>query len=218
MSDNSSNNNSQQNPARRQIKALGKALSAGRPGQWAVRQVAEVGKKYYIGCPKCGKPIIIQPSARGDYLARCRECGSVVAFMANEQGAAPVERPQTGEQPKATVIAGGNVESRMGQLVWRKWLVPRSAPLRLGTTITLGRRDDAMPSDLMWRDSSMSARSVSITVSQDKNGSLQYQLTVLRATNPVKINGRAYNAGSSIYLRFGDEIVMGRTSLTFKPL
>ena len=182
-----------------------------------MRQVAEVGKKYYIGCPQCGKPIIIQPSARGDYLARCRECGSVVAFMANEQGAAPVEKPQAGEQPKATVIAGGDVETRMGQLVWRKWLVPRSAPLPVGTT-TLGRRDDAMPSDLMWRDGNMSARSVSITVSQDKNKSLRYQLTVLRATNPVKVNGRAYSAGSSIYLRFGDEIVMGSTHLTFKPL
>ena len=63
----------------------------------------------------------------------------------------------------------------------------------------------------------MSRRSILIEVAQAPKG-FTYKLTVKKCTNPVLINGKEQEVGNSIYLNYGDTILVGNTTLTFKPV
>ena len=47
------------------------------------------------------------------------------------------------------------------------------------------------------------------------SGGYSFKLTVVRATNPVYVNGTQYAVGESVYLNFGDKLKMGSTKLEF---
>ena len=44
----------------------------------------------------------------------------------------------------------------------------------------------------------------------------QFEITVKNASNPVLVNGQEITIGSSTYLNYGDTILVGNTTLTFK--
>ena len=42
-----------------------------------------------------------------------------------------------------------------------------------------------------------------------------YELRVIHATNPVRVNGRSVGYGTTVSLNYGDTICMGRTNISF---
>jgi hypothetical protein len=64
----------------------------------------------------------------------------------------------------------------------------------------------------------MSRRSIDIYVDKEVGIGYKFQLKVLRSTNPVMHNGRTLNVGDSLYLRYGDKIVLGTTTIFFEEI
>ena len=81
---------------------------------------------------------------------------------------------------------------------------------------TIGRRDEANPSDIqITGDCSISRRCASI-IAQPGTMSTTYMLKVLKSKNPIFINQRPMTDNECIQLSDGDQIVMGQTSMTFQ--
>lgn len=104
-----------------------------------------------------------------------------------------------------------------GQLSWGNIFRRRTFMLKEGSTI-IGREDDNEHSDLEFKDGEMSRRSVRIDVKRKPEGGFSYQLTVLRATNPILVNSQRVNIGESVQLQQKSAITMGRTVINFKEL
>ncbi len=213
--------------ARHRIKVLGKAVATPVEGTWVVMEPADVGKRYAVRCPRCKSPIVLFPDKEGVRRATCRKCGAIVAFNAvggtvpadaanQQQQAQRSVAQQAPAQQLSTVMSDVDTVAGIGRLEWRRLLFTRHHNLAVGE-ITLGRQDSSAPSDLMWNDKKMSARSVKLTVEQGERG-FTYRLTVLRATNPVLVNGRREAVGNTIFLRLGDVITMGNTRIVLKPI
>lgn len=79
----------------------------------------------------------------------------------------------------------------------------------------VGREDPGTPSDLQFSDPQMSRRSVCIEATPNQ-GSFSYTLRVLKALNPVIVNGQAFTVGAYIKLVDNTVITLGQTVLTFK--
>ncbi len=80
---------------------------------------------------------------------------------------------------------------------------------------TIGRHDKNCPSDVeIFDDCFVSRRSVVIDVAECDAG-YKFKLTVMKAANPVLLNGRRLSSGEVIYLNYGDTIQLGNTRLNF---
>lgn len=85
--------------------------------------------------------------------------------------------------------------------------------LRMGSNV-IGRQDDGTVQDISLNgDPTVSRRSVDLRVEAGMNGGYTYRLTVLNAKNPVYVNKTPLCIGSSISMRVGDIITLGRTKL-----
>lgn len=82
---------------------------------------------------------------------------------------------------------------------------------------TIGRNDAHIPSTVMIEgDPEMSRRSVEINVIRVKGQpDYFYDLTILKSTNPVFVNGRPVGYGKKVRLNYGDTICMGKTTISF---
>ena len=99
----------------------------------------------------------------------------------------------------------------------RPFLLPdKIYRLREGAN-TIGRENTDMPSDIMVKDSTVSRRSVTITVERMPNSRFKYFVTVNKSLNPVYVNGKEYPQGSSFELKVGDSFQLGLTRFTLKP-
>ena len=107
-----------------------------------------------------------------------------------------------------------------GMLLWksRKHFMKTSKSYRLlrGRNI-VGRSDPDKPSDVMIDgDDEMSRQSVEIKVERSPvYRDYTYELRVIHATNPVRVNGRSVGYGTTVSLNYGDTICMGRTNISF---
>lgn len=126
----------------------------------------------------------------------------------NMQGGMPGAMPFSAPTPQPQPAANGVARLSMVRLGCDK----EYFPLHVGENI-IGRRDDSQPSDVaIDGDMTMSRRSVKIVVSF-VNGGCQYQLTVLKAANPVQVNGTAVAMGQTVPLTMGASIYLGQTML-----
>lgn len=50
------------------------------------------------------------------------------------------------------------------------------------------------------------------------NGKIEFQITSIKDTNPVYVNGIAVPQGKAVTLKSGDNIVMGNTTIVFKKM
>ena len=102
-----------------------------------------------------------------------------------------------------------------GMLKWGSILKRKKFILKAGYNV-IGREDKKESSDLEFTDMEMSRRSVRINAISKRSGGHEFVLSVLKATNPVQVNGRRIRPGEEdIRLRSGDKIIMGKTTLTF---
>ena len=155
-------------------------------------------------CPHCKRVLKIKiPTRTGIYLATCPnpDCQQKFKIPYNNKN----EREEKSKFPSN------------GQLVqirhFRKNLTFR---LSVGDNI-IGRADEECPSQISIEgDDSISRRSINITVKQTEHKGFSFKFTVLRSTNRVFHNQNSLKAGESIYLNYGDTIILGRTLFRFE--
>ena len=80
----------------------------------------------------------------------------------------------------------------------------------------IGRDDDEVKSDLMIKDDYVSRRSILLEVIPKGGTECLYKITVKHASNPILVNAKEIAIGESVYLNYGDTILVGNTTLTFK--
>lgn len=203
-----------------QFPVLGKPHEL-KPGIYGVKQSAIVGKYYVISCPKCDRNIFIKAKASGVFRTVCKGCKTVV-IAKGRMATTPAEEKNE-ESRKVDDNAPVNVtelyrnrnsQLSKGKLVWRGLYNRKTYFLHEGDNY-IGREDEEQPSEVSLKDAYASRRSVKINVALGEKGN-SYKLTVENATNPVLVNGAVQAVGNSVYLNFGDTIVLGNTTIIFK--
>lgn len=112
----------------------------------------------------------------------------------------------------APVHAPAPVKHATAKLVLRRalkrnleWTLPQGVN-------TIGRQDPVYPSDIAIKgDSTISRQSLRLDV--DYDSATPFRLTVLKASNPVKVNNETVAQGNTVTLTYGDSISLGRTIL-----
>ncbi len=203
-----------------QFPVLGKAKEL-KPGVYGVKKLASVGKIYSIPCPKCDRLIIINAKAPGVFRSVCPACKTLVIYKCSEE-----KEPEGQEAIKEKVklsekssVVTERVRIRKGKmingkLVWGGLFSRKSYILHEGENY-IGREDKDLPSDVSLKDDYASRRSIKIEVLPGNKGN-SFKLTVENATNPILVNGQSLPVGSGVFLNFGDTIVLGNTTITFK--
>ncbi len=169
----------------------------------AMRDDFLTGQTYRFLCPHCGNQEIGFKSEQvGHKEFACPLCKGRIT--ADVRGKTKVWNPAE---------TGLLVRGRLVML--RKGWFNKKFHLGLGS-YTVGRYDESEMSDFSVRnDSGISRRSVRIDVNQTAAG-FTFKMTVVRATNPVLHNNSELSVGESVYLNFGDSIMMGRTRFRFE--
>ncbi len=120
--------------------------------------------------------------------------------------------PETGNEKDETLLKPCNAWLVQLKLFHR---TAERYQLRYGET-TVGRFDVAEQSDIPINgDYAISRRSVSITITP-MGSFTDYRLKVLKATNPVFVNGKKIDQGKHIMLNDGDKIRLGNTKFRFE--
>ncbi len=207
-------------------------------GVYVVKNRALVGKIYAIVCPTCKKSLLIKSKSATYYKVACKECGTQVYYIGKENvsGAPtekyinqPAEEHQQQEEPQSTNYETqkypphektGKGTEPYGRpnacLTWGGWMNKKSYDINRIGEHYIGRNDDEIKSDITIDDEYVSRRSVLIEAISKAGNDCMYKLTVKSATNPVLVNGQAREVGESVYLNYGDTILVGNTTLTFK--
>ena len=180
-----------------------------------------------IICPLCKKRIQMhRPDKSGDYRIRinCPFCKNSfiikIVDPQNKGNDVKSNNPSNNTQDdKPNVTDDSRVKdynldnARLVQL--RKLGANKYYPLRTGEN-TVGRSDAQLPSDIsIPSDKTMSRRSAVIQIEKAEKG-FMFKFTVLKATNVVLHNNRPLQENESIYLNYGDSIVLGKTHFIFE--
>lgn len=187
-------------------------------GAYVVKNLAFVDKIYTVVCPKCQKPLLIKAPSAKTFKANCKTCGTSVYYRGKEQPRQQSASQETklqerdADKPNPT-YKYGRPEAR---LEWGGFLSRKHYNIQRSGKHYIGRDDDELRSDISIQDEYVSRRSVLIEAIPKGGNECLYKLTVKSASNPVLINGQAKDVGESIYLNYGDTILVGNTTLTFK--
>lgn len=204
------------------IPMLGEAVASKVAGVYVVREKAVVGQLYQVTCPNCQHQLLVKAKAPKPCVERCKFCGAKMVikgvqietpthlYEPDQQSTPPPSKPTE----KVNVPMGKNIQVS-AKLVWGSFFSRKSYVLREGENY-IGRNDRDVPSDVNIDDDYVSRRSILIEVIKAPKG-FTYKLTVKKCTNPVLINGQAQKEGNSMYLNYGDTILVGNTTLSFKP-
>lgn len=210
------------------IPILRKAIESQKVrGTYIMQEKAEVGRIYQMVCPNCQKVLTIKAKEARPFVETCTFCNTktvVIGCAAEPKQAQPqpsavstasVESKSDNGPTQKVRIHNGNIQTT-GRLVWGGFMRRKSYVLHEGSNY-IGRHDNEIPSDVNIDDDYVSRRSILIEVAKAPKG-FTYKLTVKKCTNPVLINGKEQTEGNSIYLNYGDTILVGNTTLTFKPV
>jgi len=194
-------------------------------GTYIMRDKAEVGKVYLMECPACHKASMVKAKEPKPFICTCNYCKTKTLIVGCQTGSqqALTAKPQQGTKentnqeslPTDKIRIHSGKAQTSGKLVWGGLLRRKSYLLYEGANY-IGRNDSEIPSDVTIDDEYVSRRSILIEVIPVAKG-YTYKLTVKKCTNPVLINGKEQQVGNSINLNYGDTILVGNTTLTFKP-
>ncbi len=185
-----------------------------KQGIYVINSKAEIGEEYFVKCPVCGNELdIVAKKTEADKVI-C-SCKTVIAFVGKPAPSSEEAEPEEKVEPKKDTekIQKRKRIKRNGLIQWGVWPFKQSYTLSEGSNI-IGRTDKSEPSDIQIKDSYVSRRSVNIEVSESGEG-YHFKFKVLRAANPVYVNGHEHDEGTSIYLNDGDTIRLGSTKLRF---
>lgn len=169
------------------------------------------GRQYGVTCPECHSPGVASAEATGISKWVCPQCGCGIAFKVVEP---PVKQESPEASPRETQAFRQGDARNIGEMVWGGLLGKKRMRLHEGT-LTIGRKDKELTSDIAINDQYASRQSATLEVKNTPGGYL-FKFTVIKATNPVCVNGRQIAEGESIYIAYNDKITMGKTHLTFK--
>lgn len=102
------------------------------------------------------------------------------------------------------------------KIVWGSIFNRKTFEIRVLGEYYIGRDDDELKSDIVIKDDYVSRQSVLLEVIPKGGKECLYKITVKHASNPVLVNGKEIAIGESAYLNYGDTILVGNTTLTFK--
>lgn len=123
--------------------------------------------------------------------------------------------PPPRRDPEADYCRGNRFVPSGAYLLKKHFFRSERFDLGMGTNI-VGRADSGQPSDIsIAGDALVSRRSVAIAVTRERYG-IEARLKVLKALNPVKVNGLTVYTGQETLLSDGDKIILGETTLQFK--
>lgn len=183
-----------------------------------------VGTTYCCECPHCKKQIVF--TAREANIlceTECEACGTIVKYVAaispQEECSTNTADKENNETPKpinsTTIrIYESILTQKNATISWGSWFRPHTYTLCEGRNL-IGRKTATSICNIQLDDDCVSENSVVIEVTKLESGNT-FELTVLRATNPVIVNGRTRPVSSRILLNDGDTIRMGNTTLRFK--
>lgn len=170
---------------------------------YVVKEPVITNVTYMVECPACGQQLTTTPEQKGIVKLRCDKCNAIIGFTAKDQ-----------EEDTDTSYIDLFKDSSRGMIEWGGRFNRKHKVLSQGKYI-IGRFDKDNPSDIQINDGTMSRQSVAVEVEQNP-GNDSFKLTVLRAKNPVKVGNIVLQVGNSLYLNFGDTILLGKTELKFK--
>jgi len=198
-------------------------------GRYIINEHARTGESCCWLCPKCRKVYTETPSEPGVLRHRCDVCNAITYITVDGKSPAqppdsttdeetviarPPQKPlspQSTQQSQPTPQIGDISEA---VLRWGSTFRHKTEPLRMGCNI-VGRNDPKALSDINIDDNEVSRRSVRIDV-DFINGLYSYRLTVMRATNPITVDGAVVQPKQTVDLHYGQTIVMGQTTIKFK--
>ena len=202
------------------VPVLGQAIeSKKKKGFYVVKEKAAIGKLYRVACPVCQSQLLVKAREEKPWIERCKTCKTTIALQGKAAACShddgkPQAEPAVSVPTEKVRIQVGKEVYASGKLEWGGFFRHKSYLLHEGKNY-VGRNDSEIPSDVNIDDEYVSRRSILIEVAQAPKG-YTYKLTVQKCTNPVLINGREQAVGNSIYLNYGDTILVGNTTLTFK--
>lgn len=218
---------------------------AGKEKLYLIKEPVAIGRIYSVTCPDCGFTIAKKVQVADIHKHICPKCKTIIGFRAEGTAVADGSQEQVNDGPGVVVkkqpaekqsetpadkpadesaqkpedehrptdpfkVSGTN----SGEIVWGGVLSQKHCVIGL-EPVTIGRKDKDEPSTISLNDDYASRRSAVIERILKENGVL-YKFTVLKASNPVFVNGRELLVGDSIYLNYEDTIKLGKTTLTFK--
>ncbi|MBR5686503.1 MAG: FHA domain-containing protein [Prevotella sp.] len=220
----------------RRIPVLGKVRQ--KEGTYYIEEHAVCNQAVGFLCPQCNKPVIVKPMVPGRLNAECRYCHARVAFIAEQLSditiiskQSPSSQPESfstpspdapnalqdvSPQPSQLSENEPSLAPALAKLSWGHWRKRQEAFLHEGVNL-IGRVDKKHSSDIGIDDTLVSVRSVEIKVTLTSAG-YEYRLKVLRATNPVFVNGIVVPKGGVVRLTHGADIKMGGTVIKFKMI
>ena len=213
------NNNGKKTPI------LGKARQTKKKGLFGVKEVARPGKEYRVLCPVCGKDIKVLSDVEQTFRVGHEMCNApIIVKCAEEKEIETAEDtlvlPQQKTKQKAMAEVTGKFKQpstiTSAKIEWGSILARKKYLLKEGS-FYIGRKDSDAPSHISVNDRFASARSVKLDIRKVERGFI-YHITVIRATNPVLLNGRELHEKEGCDLNYGDIITIGNTKLTFKKL
>ncbi len=175
---------------------------------------------YRFSCPHCGNnPITAPVKGKNLIKATCKNCMGRISLVIDRP--APATELGDGEAVCDFTFLDEDapkINAVLRVFTKRRFLpdVKVDFPIVKGSYF-IGRNDpDNQPDIPLNGDTTVSRRSVQIEVINGKNpGECLYPFTVIKATNPVTVNGKRLRAGESVFLNFNDRITMGKTELVF---
>ncbi len=204
------------------------------PGDYQINEPLSLNKSYYFMCPKCSKIHKIQPKETGERGVSIGSCSFNIYFKVQKNQPIPTDTDRVGGSSNTQAKAYIEFYERD-----RWWKICHKVMVNLDEDLTIigrnihkkpcdfeksgckscWRRDKhnvKYPCDILIKDKYMSACSMEIKKEISASGGVTFKATILRASNDLQIQRRTYPVNSSIYLKDGDIIKMGKTTITFK--
>lgn len=170
-------------------------------------------------CISCGVTLKFKSSLQGAFKVTCPKCHTEqVIKLGNGTEPSQTKRDTKENVPVKTRVANRKTLSSAAQLIQlRRFRSNITHTLKEGENL-IGRADLQQVSDItIDSDDSISRRSAVIEVLKS-DGRYLFKFKVLKASNPVYHNNKPLTVGESVYLNYGDKIVLGKTHFLFDKL
>lgn len=176
--------------------------------------------------PECGKPFGVNiPQELIDKLYNPKEqvnnTGDEETTVEDSPKGKEEKEKKGDSTPTEIIINGGGgvtlANSKICSIIKKKRGLFDSTkifPLKRGENI-IGRKDPDIHSDIEIDDSTISRRSITITV-EEKGNSYKYRFKVNKCTNPVYVDGVQKELNIEYYIDPGAKITLGKTTLELK--
>ena len=173
-----------------------------------------------VECPDCHSKLRFTPKENGMYSLPCPKCKINIRTCVKDNEIISVQKIGAANNEATLPVMPLEGNRSNGMLILLRYggflgnLGNKSFALHLGQN-TVGRYDDNLHSDIEIKgDPRMSRRSICIEVFQKETGFF-FKMKVLRATWPVMHNDKPLVEGEVIYLNYGDNIKLGKTTFIF---